>query len=154
MFFFKEWISDNKEWIVTYKASLVAKVVKNPPASAVDIRDPSSISGSGKSSGGGHINPLHYSCLENSMDRGAWWSIVHRVAKSQIRLKSLSTHSTYLLMGQRCVNRYFKHETVYKKWKKFQQFDIIKISPNKSRGKWDGEKGKRQGFLKCKYFAI
>ena len=38
------------------------------------------------SPGGGHGNPLQYSCLENSMDRGAWWAIVHRVAKSQTRL--------------------------------------------------------------------
>ena len=42
-----------------------------------------SIPGSGISPGGGHGNPLRYSCLENTMDRGAWWTTVHRVAKSQ-----------------------------------------------------------------------
>ena len=43
--------------------------------------------------GGGHGNPLQYSCLENSTDRGAWWTIVHRIMKSQTRLKQLSTHA-------------------------------------------------------------
>ena len=43
--------------------------------------------------GGGHITPLQYSCLENPMDRGAWWATVHRVTKSQIRLKQLSIHA-------------------------------------------------------------
>ena len=38
-------------------------------------------------------NPLQYSCLENPMDRGAWWATVHRVTQSQIRLKWLSTHA-------------------------------------------------------------
>ena len=61
----------------------VALVVKNLPASAGDIRDMDSILGWGRSPGGGHGNPLQYSCLENPMDRGAWWAIVHRVAKSQ-----------------------------------------------------------------------
>ena len=54
--------------------------------------DTGSIPGSGRSPGGGNGNPLRYSCLENPMDRGAWWATVHRVAKSQRRLKWLSTH--------------------------------------------------------------
>ena len=57
------------------------------------VRDMGSIPGSGRSPEGGHRNPLQYSCLENPMDRGAWWAIVHRVAKSWTRLKRLSTHS-------------------------------------------------------------
>ena len=57
-------------------------VVKNPPANAGDIRDVGSIPGLGRSLGGGHGNPLQYSCLENSVDRGAWWATVHRVKKS------------------------------------------------------------------------
>ena len=60
----------------------MALVVKDPPASAGDIRDPGSIPGLGSSPGGGHGNPLQYSCLENTMDRGAWWATVHRVVKS------------------------------------------------------------------------
>ena len=57
-------------------------MVKNLPANAGDVRDMGLIPGSGRSSGGGHGYPLQYSCLEISMDRGAWWATVHRVAKS------------------------------------------------------------------------
>jgi len=64
-------------------ASQLALVVKNPPANARDIRDAVSVPGSGRSPGGEHGNPLHDSFLENPMDRGAWWSAVHRVTKSQ-----------------------------------------------------------------------
>ena len=52
-------------------ASHVVPVVKNPPANAGDIKYPGSIPGSGRSHGRGHGNPSQYSCLENSMDRGA-----------------------------------------------------------------------------------
>ena len=51
-----------------------------------------SIHGSGRSPEGGHVNPLHYSYLENPMDRGAWWAAVHRLAKRRMWLKRLSTH--------------------------------------------------------------
>ena len=68
-------------------ASKVALVVKNPPADAGDLRDQGSVPGLGRSSGGGHGNPLQYSCLENPMDRGAWWATVHAVTKSQTQLK-------------------------------------------------------------------
>ena len=59
-------------------------MVKDWSASARDIRDLGSITGSGRSPGGGHGNPLQYSCLENPMDRGAWRATDHRVTKSQI----------------------------------------------------------------------
>ena len=72
-------------------ASQVALVVKNLPAKSGDIRDAGSIPASGRSPGKGHGNPLQYSCLENPMDRGAWRALIHRVAKSQTRLKRLST---------------------------------------------------------------
>ena len=68
-------------------------MVKNPPAIAGDIRDMGLIPRSGRSPGGRHGNPLQYSCLENPMDRGAWWGAVHRVAKRQTQLKQLSTHT-------------------------------------------------------------
>ena len=58
---------------------------------AGDVRDVGSISGLGKSPGGGHGNPLEYSCLENPMDRRAWWTTVHGVPKSWTRLKRLSS---------------------------------------------------------------
>ena len=53
-------------------------VVKNLPANAGDA---GSIPGLARSPGGGNGNPLQYSCLENPMDRGAWWAIVHGVSK-------------------------------------------------------------------------
>ena len=60
----------------------VALVVKNLPASAGDTRDMDLTPGSGRSPGGGHGNPLQCCCLENPMDRGAWWATVYGVAKS------------------------------------------------------------------------
>ena len=66
-------------------------MVKSQLASAGDIRHAGSIPGSGRSPGGGHGNPVQYSCLENPMDRGAWWATVHSVAKSWTRLKQLRT---------------------------------------------------------------
>ena len=69
-------------------AAQVVLVVKNPPANAGDIRDAGSIPGLGRSPGGGHGNPFQYSCLENPMDRGAWWAIVHGVIKSKKRLSN------------------------------------------------------------------
>ena len=67
---------------------------KNLSASAGDIRDTGSVPGLGRSPRGGHNNPLQYSCLENPVDRGAWWAIVIRVTKSQTRLKWLSRHAS------------------------------------------------------------
>ena len=58
-------------------------VVKNQPTSAGDSGEASSIPGLGRSPGGGNGNPLQYSCLENPMDRGAWWAASHGVTKSQ-----------------------------------------------------------------------
>ena len=69
------------------RASQVALMVKNLPANAGDIKDVGLISRLGRSPGGGNGNPLHYSCLENSMGRGAWQATVHGVTKSQTRLK-------------------------------------------------------------------
>ena len=58
-------------------------MVKNPPINAGDARDVSSIPGLGRSPGVGSGNPLQNSCLENPMDREAWWATVHMVAKNQ-----------------------------------------------------------------------
>ena len=68
---------------IQFGTSHMELVVKNPPASAGDIRDVGLIPGSGKSPGGGNESPLQYSCLENPMDRGAWQVTVHGVTKSQ-----------------------------------------------------------------------
>ena len=93
--------SCNKDYPhVILRAPQVAPVVKNLPANAGDVRDADSIPGSGKSPGGGNGNPLRYSCLENPMDRGAWWATVHRVTKSRTRLKQLSMHTCMCECGK------------------------------------------------------
>ena len=68
-------------------------VVKNPSANVGDARDMGSVPGLGRSSGGGHGNPLQYSCLKNPMERGAWWATVHGVAELEVT-KDASTHVT------------------------------------------------------------
>ena len=60
----------------------VALMVTNLPAKA-GVRDAVLICGSGRCPGGGHGNPLQYSCLENPMDRGAWRATVHGITQSQ-----------------------------------------------------------------------
>ena len=67
-------------------------VIKNPPANAGDARDTGSIPGSGRSPGGGHGNPVEYSCLENPIDKGVWWATVHGTTESWARL-SVHTHT-------------------------------------------------------------
>ena len=84
-------------------------LVKNLPVRAGGARDLGSIPGSGRFPGGGHGNPLQYSCLETPRDRGAWWATVHGVAQSRTRLseftltfhfhaleKEVATHSSVL----------------------------------------------------------
>ena len=75
-------------------ASKVVLVVKNLSFNAGDKRDKSLIPGLGRSPGGGHRNPLQFSCLENPMDRGAWQATVQSVTKSQTQLRPLSTQHT------------------------------------------------------------
>ena len=72
--------------------------VKNSHANARNAREVDSIPGSERFPGEGNGNPLQYSCLVNSMDRGAWWATVHGVAKSHTQL---STHATYYICAQK-----------------------------------------------------
>ena len=72
----------------------VALTVKNPLANTGDTGDMGSIPRSGRSPGEGNGDSLQYSCLENSMERGAWWARVHGVTKSRTQLKQLSRHCT------------------------------------------------------------
>ena len=67
-------------------------MVKILPANEGDSGDVGSILGSGRYPGGGHGNSLQYFCLENPLDREAWWATVYGVTKSQTRLKLLSMH--------------------------------------------------------------
>ena len=69
-------------WYSRTRASQVAQRVKNPPANSGDARDAVSIPGLGRSPGGGHGNPLQYSCLGNPMDRGVWQATAHGVTVS------------------------------------------------------------------------
>ena len=71
----------------------VVLVVKNLPATAGDWRDMGLIAVLGRSPGGGHGDPLQYSCLENPVDREAWQAMAHRVTKSWRWLKQLSAHA-------------------------------------------------------------
>ena len=69
-------------------------IVKNLPVNVGDIRHRGSITGSGRSSGGGHANPFAYSCLENLIDRGAWPASVQRVSKNRTQLKRFGMHAS------------------------------------------------------------
>ena len=80
-------------------------LVKNPPAKVRYARDVGSIPGSGRSPGGGHGNPLQYSCLENPMGRGTWWATVHGVTKSWTQLSMPALH----YLGYSSLRRTAKH---------------------------------------------
>ena len=67
---------------IYWTSQMAQGLKKKPPANAGDAGDVGSMSGSKRSSGEGNRSPFQYSCLGNSMDRGAWQPIVHRVAKS------------------------------------------------------------------------
>ena len=86
-------LDSTHKWYHKFVFLQVALVVKNPSGNAGDIRDVNSIPWSGRSSGARNGNPLLSSCLENPMERGAWWATVHRVTKSWVQLKQFSTHT-------------------------------------------------------------
>ena len=91
------WLCCMKLWFFgqatsTSWASLVAQLVKNPPASAGDT---GSIPGSERSPGEGNGNPLQYSCLGNLMNRRAWWATVQGSQKSQTQLSDQTTTITH-----------------------------------------------------------
>jgi len=103
-----------------YEASHMALVVKNLPANAGDIRDPGSIPGLARSPGGGHDNPLQHSCLENPMDRGAWWAAVHGVTRIQTWLSDWTKTASHTDDTERRISydkpkweRIFQKECVY-----------------------------------------
>ena len=91
--FFTSWATREAKgvWGAYENAFQVLLEVKNPPANAGDTRDMASVLGLGRSPGGGHGNPLQYSCLENPLDRGAWWATVHTVARSRTWLSDLAS---------------------------------------------------------------
>ena len=91
---------------VTLSSWYLMHPIKNLPANAGDTRDTGSIPGSGGAPGGRNGNPLQYSCLENPMDRGAWWATVHGVAKSWTQL-SRHTHTRTLFYSIQNFSRSF-----------------------------------------------
>ena len=80
--------------------------VKNPPANSGDSRHASSIPGAGRPPGGGHDNPLQYSCLENPTDRGDWRATVHGVTQSWTGLTNKSSHGGSVAADLRKENEY------------------------------------------------
>ena len=118
-------------------ASRVVWAVKILPDNAGDIGDTSSIPGSGRAPGGGHGNPLQYSCLENSMDRGVWWATGHGVAKTQMWLKWLSMHTQKLA----------RHTWEWKEMPKavvLNPVDCSKWPREKGRYEWPEALGKKE----------
>ena len=91
-FFFKKYLCRAANFLTG--ASKVALVVKNLPDNAWGVSDVGSIPGLRRFPRGGNGNPFQYSCLENRMERGAWWATVHGAAKSQAQLSDLA-QSTY-----------------------------------------------------------
>ena len=114
-----------------YGSSQVALVVKNPPAVAGDMREAGLIPRSGRSPGGGQGNTLQYPCLQNPMEREAWWATIHAVAKSQTWLKQLSTclvsTGTYRCICDALLNA-LKRITMEDSWK-WQSKKIRAILP-------------------------
>ena len=80
-------------YALLYGASMVAQHKET----ACSAGEEDSVPGLGRPPGGGHGNPLQYYCLENSMDRGAWWATVYRFVKSQTQVKQLSTQASFML---------------------------------------------------------
>ena len=78
--------------MVRMGASQVVLVVKNLPTNAGELKEVSLIPQSGRSPEGGNGSPLQNSCLENPIDRGAWWATVHGIAKSQHMIRILTLY--------------------------------------------------------------
>ena len=82
--------SDYIFWLKGFTGGLDSK------ESAYNAGDPGSLPGSGRSSGEGNGNPLQYSCLKNSVDRGIWWTTVHGVTKSRTQLSDFHSLTSYV----------------------------------------------------------
>ena len=128
--------------------SQVALVVKNLPASAGDLREADMIPGLGRSPGEGNGSPLHYSCLENSIDWGAWqagsWA-ARGPAKSRTRLKWLSTAyfqvNDGLTSGYKFNIRDFPGDSVVKNPPAMQEMQEMGVrSPGRSPGRENGNR--------------
>ena len=132
-------------------ASQVAQWLKNPPGIAGDAGDTILIPGLGRSSGGGDGNPLQYSCLENSVDRGACWATVHGLAESQTWLSNWSRMHTRVFV--KCMNLpclFFNISTFNKDWrqkkkKDWRQLTLLQHLFSKSKQKMGSNRGNKKG---------
>ena len=112
-------IPESSDWrvLATAPPSQVVLVIKTLPANAGDFRDTGSTPGSGRSPGERNGYPLQYSCLENTMDRGAWWVIVHKVAHSHPMDKTEATQQASLAQSieaavQAFLTRWHQHTSI------------------------------------------
>ena len=90
------------------------KILKRVSANAGDTRDISLIPGLRRFPGGGNGNPLQYSCLENYMDRGAWWATVHGVAELAMT-ECIHTHTHTHIQTDRQTDRH-THTHRHRAW--------------------------------------
>ena len=121
---------------------------KESACSAGDVRDVASIPGSGRSPGGGHGNPLQYSCLENPTDRGAWRAIVHGVTKSRTRLKRLSMCTGRLgPRGESGIHMWIWESSAYRQELKPKEWRVTLWGRNTVRQDkgWRGDPGSSSG---------
>ena len=84
--------------------------------SACNVGDPGSVPGLGRSPGEGKNYPLQYYCLENSMERGAWWATVHGVAKREMQIEAIMRH--YLTTVRMAIIKKFYNQMLERMWKK------------------------------------
>ena len=105
-------------------------MVKDPPVNAGDTGNLGSIPGQGRSLGEGNGNPLQYSCLENPMDRGAWWATVHGVPKELEMTEGLSTHASLELRYQYWINyQYQKNSIMFQAMEEKQRPEVRQAAP-------------------------
>ena len=118
----------------------MALEVKNPPASAGDIRDVGWTPRSGRSPRGGNGNSLQCSCLKNPMDRGAWQATVHRVAKSRTQLSDFARMHVYRIHSS---NTYIQHSL----WARPYSEQLNTFHPHHDSTKW---KSASFPFYRCR----
>ena len=91
--------------------SCLSQMIKNPPANAGHVRDVGSIPGLGRSPGGGQGIPLQYSCLENPMDRGAWWASLHREGHKESDMTEVTEHAQVCILFFQNVTPIFRRRS-------------------------------------------
>ena len=128
------WVAQGRTWLKQLSSSSSKKYTwgfpggtsgKEPTCQCRRHRDMGSILGLGRCPGRGHGTPLQYSCLENPMDRGVWWSTVHGVAKSQTWLKKLSTPTQEVYILSLAPHRW------YLSLNHLRHLGVLQPSPNK-----------------------